>query len=122
VGAFDGELGIWQNIKDFETAQVWFHAIPSRRKEELGRTEGGGRWDFHISALKNLQPGDKIEYFVEVFDNHPDTAAGRRAPGRSEVWVKTMVTAAEFDVARKEKEAQERKLRELKDKQTNVFK
>jgi hypothetical protein len=147
VGNFDMDLGIFEQVKDFKNAQINFHAVPAltqsdpRKQEALfdawkrglvdgavlavsdqwGRLDGGGRFDFHMNSLKNLQPGDRLEFFIEVFDNHPDTVRLRREPGRSEPRLKILVTEAEFQVAMRHREEQERKLRDLEKKQGDVF-
>jgi hypothetical protein len=122
-GPFDPQRGLFH--LSGEDDQVEFHAVPAQELDKTGRTEGGGRFDFQTKGipdgtggLLDLAVGDRIEYYVEVFDRVPDPD---RPPGRSEVRVKTVVTVADWLAWKKEKERQEERLAQLETKQRGVF-
>jgi hypothetical protein len=81
-----------------------FHALPSADPERFpDRLEGAGAWDFKTSQLEKVSPegvrtklevGDRVEYWVEVYDRIPDPD---RPPGRSPPRVKTVVTPEAFE-------------------------
>ncbi|HMO37171.1 MAG TPA: hypothetical protein PKA06_14115, partial [Gemmatales bacterium] len=74
--------------------QLPFHtAPPSNAASQLGRTTGGGRFDFQTRTLPQLRLGDIIDYRLEVYDRHDDPL---RPPGRWVLRRKTVVTEAQF--------------------------
>src|SRR5262249_4892180 len=80
AGPFLLRHGVFQNsgIRD----QVPFHAVESRDPMDMGRLEGGGRFDFQTKGIPDgeggvldLQPGDQVEFYIEVFaDKSPLSA------------------------------------------------
>jgi hypothetical protein len=117
VGPFDPRRGTFAKASDRE--QVYFHAMPSPAPElSPPRLEGGGHFDFQTRALPGVKVGDRVEFFVEVYDRHPDPD---RAPGRSEVRRKTVVTQQQFKDWVYQTLQHERRLRELEQKQRGVF-
>jgi hypothetical protein len=98
-GPFLQRYGAFQfsSVKD----QVPFHAAPSPDPLAMGRLEGGGRFDFQTKGIPDgeggrldLQPGDQIEFYVEVFpDKDP---LSRRPTGQSAKRAKTLVTPLQF--------------------------
>jgi hypothetical protein len=122
-GPFDPERGLFQ--LSGENDQVEFHAVPAPDPEKVGRKEGGGRFDFQTKGipagnggLLDVKVGDRIEYYVEVFDRVPEAD---RLPGRSEIRVKNIVSAAEWLAWKREKERQEERLHQLEARQRGVF-
>ncbi len=114
AGAFDLNLGVWQNNKSDETQ---FTAIPSPAPELFrGRKEGGGRFDFKTRELPELKVGDRIEYFVEVFDRRPGSK-----PGASEVRVKEVVNTEGLSLWIRAKLDEFKRLQELAQRQRDVF-
>src|SRR5208283_1380719 len=78
TGAFDPRTGAF--AKSGPMDQVAFHAIPSPDLDRfMGRLEGGGRFDFQTKAIPGLKTGDRLEFFLEVYDQNP---APGREPGR----------------------------------------
>jgi hypothetical protein len=123
TGPFDPQRGLF--ILSGENDQVEFHAMPSLDPDKVGGKEGGGRFDFQTKGipdgkggLLDLKVGDRIEYYVEVFDRVPEAD---RLPGRSEIRVKNIVSAAEWLAWKREKERQEERLHQLESKQRGVF-
>lgn len=98
--------------------QVEFHAIPSAKEDLLGKQLGGGRFDFQTRALKQLKLGDFIEYYIAVYDRHPDPD---RPPGRSVVRRKQMVSNEQFLEWMITTLQQEGRLRQLERQQRRVF-
>jgi hypothetical protein len=116
AGAFDVRQGVFatSGLRD----QVEFHAVPSADPRlSPGRTEGGGRLDFQTRAIPDLKVGDRIEYFVEVFDRNPDSVQA----GRSETRQKTIVTTQELLAWIDQTLHQEERIRKLEDRQRGVF-
>jgi hypothetical protein len=116
TGPFDPRQGVFANsgLRD----QVEFHAVPSGNPRLTpGRTEGGGRFDFQTRAIPDLKVGDRIEYFVEVFDRNPDA----EQPGRSETRQKSIVTTQELLAWIDQTLHQEERIRKLEDRQRGVF-
>jgi hypothetical protein len=98
-GPFLQRYGAFQfsGVKD----QVPFHAVPSPDPWAMGRLEGGGRFDFQTKGIPDgeggtldLQPGDQIEFYVEVFPDRD--AISRRPSGQSAKRTKTLVTSLQF--------------------------
>lgn len=108
--------------------RVEFHAKPSPDPNVyLSRREGGGRLDFNTARLKKKGPkgedvgleiGDKIEFYLEVFDRDP--AAGR-LPGRSEARIKELRTLEEVIRRGIETVNSESRIRDLEKRQQGVF-
>lgn len=117
AGPFDLRLGLFRNSGFRDTVE--FHPLPSPDPDRVpGRTEGGGCFDFQTKALPDLQPGDQIEFAVEVFARNPALAD---QPGRSEVRVKSVVTQAQFVSWVLETLGHERRIRQLEARQRGVF-
>jgi hypothetical protein len=117
TGPFDPRRGAFAHSEPLD--QVEFHAMPSSDPEQLpGRTEGGGRFDFQTRRIPNLKVGDRLELYVEAFDQNPDP---ERRPGRSESRVKAVVTAAELDAWVRQTLQEEARLRRLESRQRGVF-
>ena len=123
-GIFDPKRGTFTKAGPRE--QVFFHAVPSFHPDLLGRTLGGGRFDFKTTGIRDdegnqikLKEGDQIEYCIEVFaDKH---AASGRPSARSETRVKTMVSLAELERWIGDNVQEVRRIRELDAKQKGVF-
>jgi hypothetical protein len=122
-GPFIVQRGLF--ARSGEDDQVEFHAVPAMEIDQIGGLDGGGRFDFQTKGipdgkggLLDLKVGDRIEYFVEVFDRIPDPD---RPAGRSEVRVKNIVSIADWLAWKKEKERQEERLSLLEAKQRGVF-
>ncbi len=99
--------------------QVEFHAVPSpNRQITPGRTEGGGRLDFQTRGIPGLKVGDRIEFYVEVFDRNPESA---RNPGRSETRQKIIVTTADLLAWIDQMLRQEERIRQLEARQRGIF-
>jgi len=118
---------------------VEFHVLGY--DDQPGKTEGGGRYNFQTKALSftvnkqsyvgvSLEPGDKIEFKVEVF---PDGKYGRTRPeqpridlpatrkaGESEIRSKDIVTVKEWREALERRKQQEDRLKELRKQQEKV--
>lgn len=115
VGAFDLNRGVFEKTGFLD--QIEFHPIPSPVPElSRGRLEGGGRFDFKTKDAKGLQIGDKIEYYVEVFDRKPGKPAGF-----SEIRIKDVVSAIELTAWLRQKRNEAERLQDLKDRQQGVF-
>jgi hypothetical protein len=116
-GPFDPRRGLFANSHERE--QVYFHAVPSANAELVpGRLEGGGRFDFQTRGIPGLKLGDTLEYFVEVYDKNPQM---ERAPGRSEIRKKKIVTEQQFKEWVWQTLQHEKRLRSLEQKQRGVF-
>lgn len=101
---------------------------PEKGKGEdlLPRMRGKGWFDFETSDLTDargkrivLRPGDQFEFYVEVFNRHPDRTEA--VVGRSETRVKTVVTAPEFRTWVFATLQEENRLRQLEARQKGVF-
>jgi hypothetical protein len=130
-GVFLPNRGIFVNSKDWE--QIQFHAVPSADPELiLGRKIGGGRWDFktatmlrdHRGKVIPLEPGDQIEYKIEVYpagpDGKADTMSGRKT-GFSEARIVSVVSFKEWRERLALYEQEAAKLRKLQGDQGKVF-
>lgn len=118
VGAFDLRSGAFENSGT--DAQVEYHAVPSADPDEWPSfREGGGRFDFRTSQIAELKAGDQLEFVVEVFDRNP--AAGR-TPGQTDPGrIKRVVTDEEFVDWIDQTLQQEKRIRDLADRQRDVF-
>jgi hypothetical protein len=117
TGPFDPRQGAFEKSSPAE--QIEFHAVPATDLEQSpGRNEGGGRFDFQTRSIPDVQVGDKIEFYVEVFDHNPDP---ERPPGRSESRVKAVVTPAELEAWVRQTLQEESRIRKLEGNQRDVF-
>jgi hypothetical protein len=97
--------------------QVEFHRMPSPDALRFPPgTDGGGRLDFKTAGLMKL--GDKIEFYLEVYDRNPDDV---RDPGRSEIRQKTVVTKEQYFAWQNQVIQQESRIRQLEARQRTVF-
>jgi len=96
----------------------WFALPPEDASRQLGRSLGGGRFDFQTRAIPGLKIGDVFEYYLEVRDRHDDK---NRQPGRSVVRRKTIVTEAQFVEWLVHTVQQENRLRQVEKQQKKVF-
>ena len=86
--------------------QVEFYPIPSADPDTLpDYLTGGGRFDFQTAELTKttedgqtakLAIGDRVEFYVEVFDRNP---APDRPPGKSEARIKEVLKCQRSIVA-----------------------
>jgi hypothetical protein len=130
TGPWNVASASFANVEYQKTAlenQVEFHAKPSPDPNFVpSRREGGGRFDFKTKDLKKtvggqsvgLEVGDKIEFYVEVYDR--DDAPGR-PPGRSEARIKEVRTLSEVYRRALETLNSESRIRELEKRQQGVF-
>ncbi|HEV3116075.1 MAG TPA: hypothetical protein VGY58_03425, partial [Gemmataceae bacterium] len=117
TGPFDPRQGAFEKSSALD--QVEFHALSSSDPErQPGRRRGGGRFDFQTRRIPELKVGDKIEFYVEVFDRNPDP---ERAPGRSEARIKSVVTPAELESWVRQTLQEESRIRKLEGNQRGVF-
>ena len=139
VGAFLADLGVFE--KSGKNAQVEFFPIPvptALRNAEPGDLSAGGRYNFEVSGLRKkrtdgtpaeLEVGDTVEIYVEVFDKvagrDGKPIAGRQAGYTKEARRKTIVTEDEARIlTRQRDEAQRRlqdKLAEIEAQQRELF-
>jgi len=114
-GEFIRELGVFARTP--EDAEIPFFAMPATDPAITpGKLEGGGRFDFRIAPLKELKPGDRLEYAIEVEDRHQPPMVGR-----SVTRIKDVVNLEEFLAWWSRKEKEQEKLRELRLRQGKVF-
>lgn len=97
---------------------AWFALPPDDASKQLGRSLGGGRFDFQTRAIPGLKIGDVLEYYVEARDRHDDK---NRLPGRSVIRRKTIVTEAQFVEWLVHTVQQENRLRQVEKQQKKVF-
>lgn len=118
-----------------ESTGIEFTALPGADPmKELSRREGGGHFEFKTRTLTKTGPdgkemaleiGDKIEFWIEVYDrhpnvNHPDPL--RRHPiGRTDPRVKEIRSEAEVVQRALETINGEQRIRDLEKKQLGVF-
>ncbi len=116
-GPFDLRRGVFRNsgFRD----QVEFHPVATPDPSRVpGRLEAGGCFDFQTRAVKGVQVGDQIEFFVEVFAKNPDLAS---QPGRSETRLKAFVTQTGFVDWVLQTLRHESRIRQLEVRQRGVF-
>ena len=139
VGAFLPDLGLFE--KSGKNGQVEFYPLPAPpglRDAEPGDLSAGGRFNFEVSGLRKkrmdgtpaeLEVGDTVEIYVEVFDKVTDRE-GKPIPNRpagytKEARRKTIVTEDEARLlTRQRDEAQRRlqdKLAEIEAQQRELF-
>ena len=124
-GAFDPKRGAFEHSPLTET--IYFHAVPSSKPDsELGRTLGGGRFDFEtkgipdgMGGLLTLRVGDQLEFCVEVFADK-DVAA-QRPSARSDVRIRPIISGEDFARWFSDALQEERRLKDLDAKQRGVF-
>jgi hypothetical protein len=105
----------------FETGDpkedIGFAAVTSLDPDKVrGRKDGGGRFDFKTGAIPELQVGDRIEFYVQVFDSRPDSK-----PGESEVRVKDVVDGRGLTAWLQAKLDEFKRLQQLESKQSGIF-
>ncbi len=116
-GVLDVRTGALEKSKNKE--QVAFYAVPpTDAQTQLGRSLGGGRFDFQTRSLPRLKLGDVFEYCIEAYDRHDDKL---RPPGRSVVRRKTVVNDAQFVEWLVNTVQQENRLRQVERQQRKVF-
>ncbi len=122
-GLLDPKRGAFTNSGPRD--QVPFHAVPSFHRDILGRTLGGGRFDFKTTGIPDgkggfvlLKEGDQIEYCIEVFADK-STSAGRPS-ARSETRVKTMVSLTGLERWIRDYGQEVRRINDLYEKQKRV--
>ena len=114
-GAFLPELGVFEQTP--EDGEVTFFPMPATDPNSSpGGTEAGGRFDFRVSPIQGLRPGDRLEYAIEVVDRHPSALVGR-SPAR----VKDVVGLEDFLAWWTRREKEQEKLRDLRIRQGAVF-
>ena len=126
TGPFDPTRGAFAHTQYGQ--QVEFHAMPAADRESTpDYLQGGGRFDFQTAELTKmseggastkLEVGDRVEYYVEVFDRNPGT---NRPAGRSEARIKEVLTAGEVLSRLDQTRQAEGKIRDLEKKQRDVF-
>jgi len=110
--------------------------VMERSSDAPGKTEGGGRYNFQMTKLtfksrgqvfvgQELEPGDKIEFFVQVYPDGKYSKDGtdipaQRPPGRSEIRGKDIVSFKDWQEALRRREQQEDRLKELRKQQEKV--
>ena len=95
-GPFNPNYGTFVNAQYGQ--QVEFHPVASADPDTLpDYLTGGGRFDFQTAELTKLtedgrlaklEIGDRVEFYVEVFDRNP---APNRPPGKSEMRIKEVL-------------------------------
>ncbi len=116
TGPFDPEKGAFQKSRWDD--EIGFHAMPSSDPRQfLSRTQGGGRFVFRTLGLTDLKLGDRLEYYVEVFNRNPN------APGigASAIRVKNIVTPRQLRAWLTQVLQEENRLRQLEVRQRSVF-
>ncbi len=125
VGRYIPELGLFE--KSGYNAQVEFYPVPAANPgTEPDGLEAGGRYNFQTAALTKptpsgpakLEVGDRVEFYVEVFDRNP---APGRPPGRSESRIKTVVTQSQLQSWLDQHDQSRERLREIEERQRGVF-
>lgn len=125
-GPFDSQFGTFVNAVFGQ--QVEFFPVPSPDRDTTpDYLTGGGRFDFQTAELTKiteegklakLEIGDRVEFYVEVYDRNP--AAGR-PPGRSEARIKEVLSPGEVLLRLDQTRQAEGKIRDLEKKQREIF-
>jgi len=125
-GPFDPNYGTFINVQFGQ--QVEFHPVPSPDRETTpDYLTGGGRFDFQTAELTKiteegklakLEIGDRVEYYVEVFDRNPVPG---RAPGKSEARIKEILSPGDVLLRLDQTRQAESKIRDLEKKQRELF-
>jgi hypothetical protein len=125
-GEFDPTRGTFAKAE--YGLQTEFYLIPSADRDTTpDYLSGGGRFDFQTAELTKitdegklakLEIGDRVEFYVEVFDRNP---APGRPPGRSEARIKEILSASEVLQRLDQTRQAEGKIRDLEKKQRDVF-
>ena len=125
-GPFDPNYGTFVNATFGQ--QVEFFAMASLDRDTLpDYLTGGGRFDFQTAELTKfteegklakLEIGDRVEYYVEVYDRNP---APNRQPGKSEARIKEVLSPGEVLSRLDQTRQAESKIRDLEKKQRDVF-
>ncbi len=125
-GPFDPNYGTFVNAQYAQ--QVEFHPVPSADPDTLpDYLSGGGRFDFQTAELTKLtedgqiaklEIGDRVEFYVEVFDRNPTP---NRPPGKSEARIKEVLSASDVLSRLDQTRQAEAKIRDLEKKQRDVF-
>jgi hypothetical protein len=126
LGKFVPELGVFEGSGAFGVVECF--QIPSNDAESTpDGLEAGGRTNFQTATLtkqgpdgktRKLEIGDRVEFFVEVFDRNP---AENRVGGRSESRIKTVVTPSQLDEWNRQRVQTAEKLRFLEERQRGLF-
>ncbi len=125
VGAFLPYVGAF--AKSPIDAQIEFYAQPPEDPEKhWGRNIAGGRFDFLTRNIPDgnggfytPQPGDEIEYYIEVFADS-DMSADRPS-ARTEVRIKTVVTGTEVVRWMRDALQEYQRIQQLETKQAEVI-
>lgn len=116
-GTFDFKTGALVSSQPKD--QIAFHTVqPADPARELGRVQGGGRFDFQTRSIPQLKLGDTLEYYLEARDRHADPD---RNLGRSVVRRKSIVTESQFIDWMVNVVQQESRLRQVEKQQRKVF-
>jgi hypothetical protein len=116
-GLYDPVAGKFGNWVEKDDIQIEFAAVESVDPERTrGRKEGGGRWAFKTAGIPELSVGDRIEYYVQVFDSRPGSK-----PGESEVRVKEVVDGKGLRAWINAKLDEFKRLQQLENKQSGIF-
>jgi hypothetical protein len=126
VGRFVPEVGAFEGSGVFNPVE--FYLVPAANPDEApSGLEAGGRMNFQTATLTKLDPagnparlevGDRVEFFVEVFDRDPTPD---RPAGRSETRIKNVVTQAQLEDWTRQRVQTADKLRMLEERQRGVF-
>ena len=116
TGPFDPRTGAFANSGYMD--QVAYHAIPSPDPNRMGRLEGGGRFDFLTKAIRGLKVGDRLEFYLDVYDQNPEP---NREPGHSETRIKAVVTPPELEAWVQQTLQEESRIRQLEGRQRGIF-
>ena len=126
LGKFIPELGVFENSGPF--GQVEFYPFPAAGPDDPPGVEAGGRYNFQTAALTKkgpdgrdakLEVGDRVEFYVEVFDRNP---APGRPGGKSETRLKTVATQAHLEDWTRQRDQSRERLRQIEERQHGVFK
>jgi hypothetical protein len=125
-GPFDSQFGTFVNAAFGQ--QVEFFPMPSPDRDTTpDYLTGGGRFDFQTAELTKiteegklakLEIGDRVEFYVEVYDRNP---AKDRPPGRSEARIKEVLSPGEVLLRLDQTRQAEGKIRDLEKKQREIF-